>query len=1065
MKSEPTPPMGDEQPLRRAEAALRESEARLRHLVEHAQGIIATHDLHGVLLTVNRGGALLLGYRAEAVVGQRLEELVGPQDRPAVGEYLQRMHTVGEDRGILRLTTAGGQVRFFQYHNTRYEGSGEPFVLVHAQDVTERVVAERDLRRRQKILDAAAAAAERFLHGVSWQEMARAVLERLGEATRVSRAYLFRSHRGAAGQALLSQLFEWVDEGVAPQIANPQLQDLDADSAGYSRWVEVLSRGESIAADVADLPAGERPLLEAQEIASIVVVPVFVAGTWWGFFGFDECRMTRAWSAAELEGLRVAAGILGAALERERVEGVLRESEGDLRRREAILQAVAFAAKSFLHGRAWQDSAAEALARLGEATAASRVFLYRSASGEEPARRVAAWTAPGAPALAAEAFHSLTDLPQVHEWSERLSRGQPVVARLAELPAEARERLAELSVRSFAVVPVVVQQQVWGVLGFSDCHRERLWSHGEVEGLRTAADVLAAAVLSDRAEAALRESEQRFRVLVQNVPGVVYLCRNDARYTMLYLSDEVAELTGLAASEFLGDRVSFVDLYHPEDGEGIVRHVDAALALRQPFVLVYRLRHADGEYRWIEERGQGVFDAAGELQYLEGTLVDITSRKRVEEQLVHNALHDPLTDLPNRALFLDRLEVAMGRWRRRDARLFAVLFVDLDRFKLVNDSLGHAHGDELLMAIAERLRRCLQPGDTVARLGGDEFALLVEDLDSATAAIRVAEQIADELAAPFELGGHELYTAASVGIVLARATYQRAEELLRDADTAMYRAKAQGRARHVVFDPEMHQLAVARLRLESDLRRALEREELELHYQPIVSLASGGVVGVEALLRWRHPEEGLLLPADFLEVAAETGLILPIGNWVVQQACRQAREWHRVQAGLGVHVNLHARELHQPGLVEVVQAALTDSGLAADRLHLELTEYVVMEEPDEAVEVLGRLRALGVRVCIDDFGIGYSSLSYLHRFPITTLKIDRSFVGRIGRPQDGTEIVRTIGALGRTMELTAIAEGVETEAQLAALRELGYELAQGYLFARPLPAAALVELLRRAPRW
>jgi diguanylate cyclase (GGDEF)-like protein len=546
---------------------------------------------------------------------------------------------------------------------------------------------------------------------------------------------------------------------------------------------------------------------------------------------------------------------------------------------------------------------------------------------------------------------------------------------------------------------------------------------------------------------------------VHNVPAVVYL-REAASGKLHFLSPAVAELAGRPASDFLSGAADLADLRHPDDTASVAAQVEAALAEGRAFQVVYRLRGASPQ-RWVEERGHAVAGEDGTPRFLEGSLVDVTERRRFEEQLLHQALHDPLTALPNRALLLDRLRVAIRRVQRPQAEKFAVLQVDLDRFKVINDSLGHGRGDRLLQALAGRLQACVRPGDTVARLGGDEFAVLLEDLDDPADALRVAERMRAELQVPFVVEGHELYSAASVGVVMGDARYHEPEELLRDADTALHQAKAAGRGRHVVFDPDMHRRALARLALESELRRALEREELELHFQPIVALDDGTVVGVEALLRWRHPERGLLGPDHFLDVAAESGQLPNIGAWVLRQACAQLRKWVSLAPDLLLHVNLHPVELTQPGLAERVAETVRAAELAPGRLQLELTEHLVMSGPEETIRLLEQLRDVGVGLCLDDFGTGYSSLAALHRFPISALKLDRSFVARLGREEGGAAIVRTVGALGRVLHLAAIAEGIEEPSQLVLLRELGYRYGQGYHFARPMPADAMTQLLAK----
>ncbi|HEX5709345.1 MAG TPA: EAL domain-containing protein [Pyrinomonadaceae bacterium] len=436
---------------------------------------------------------------------------------------------------------------------------------------------------------------------------------------------------------------------------------------------------------------------------------------------------------------------------------------------------------------------------------------------------------------------------------------------------------------------------------------------------------------------------------------------------------------------------------------------------------------------------------------------EVAERKQVEQQLLHNAFHDALTGLANRALFMDHLQLALGRARRHESYRFAVLFLDLDRFKVINDSLGHMAGDKLLVQIARRLEAVMRPGDTVSRFGGDEFAILLDDLGDACEAETVAGRLQRELAAPCDLGGHEVFTTVSIGIALSSADYQRPEDLLRDADTAMYRAKKLGKARHEVFEQAMHARAMDLLGLERDLRWAVERQELFLQYQPIVSLDTGALRGFEALVRWQHPERGVIPPAKFIPIAEETGLIIPIGRWVLGEACRQMRQWQQLSPAdvpLPINVNLSGKQFMQPDLLDQIREVLRETGLDPRSLKLEITESVVMENIETATGTLEQLRALGVELGIDDFGTGYSSLSYLQRFPVGTLKIDRSFISRITESDGTAEIVRTIMKLAQTLGMDVVAEGVETEQQRAQLRSLECESGQGYYFSRPMDSDA-----------
>jgi len=433
------------------------------------------------------------------------------------------------------------------------------------------------------------------------------------------------------------------------------------------------------------------------------------------------------------------------------------------------------------------------------------------------------------------------------------------------------------------------------------------------------------------------------------------------------------------------------------------------------------------------------------------------------EHFRHAAYHDVLTGLPNRLQLTDRLRLAIEQTRRLPGHSFALVFLDLDRFKYVNDSLGHAAGDRLLVAIARRLEAVLRPSDVVARLGGDEFAILLDGLEEDGDAVRVAKRVQEGLDHPFNLNGHEVFTTASVGITLSATGYDQPEHVLRDADTAMYRAKENGKARYEVFDAVMHARAVERLRMENDLRRAVERGAFQVHYQPIVSLATDEVAGFEALVRWERPGGGFVSPSEFIPIAEETGLIVEIGRMVLAESCRQMREWQQqspANRALTVSVNLSGKQFLQPDLIGQVRRTLEETGLAPHSLKLEITESIMMENAEAASEMLVQLRGMGVQLSIDDFGTGYSSLSYLHRFPVNILKVDRSFVMRMGEGGENSEIVRTILTLASNLGMEVIAEGIETPSQLSQLKGMGCAYGQGYIFSRPVSAERAGALLR-----
>jgi diguanylate cyclase (GGDEF)-like protein/PAS domain S-box-containing protein len=566
---------------------------------------------------------------------------------------------------------------------------------------------------------------------------------------------------------------------------------------------------------------------------------------------------------------------------------------------------------------------------------------------------------------------------------------------------------------------------------------------------------------AERHVAELQESEERFRSAFDYAAIGMALVSPEGKW--LQVNRSLCEMVGYPEHELLG--MNWETITHPDDLSSLREQVSHLLEGSIPtYQTEKRYIHKDGSEVWIFLSISLTRDPETKSTRLIFQTQDITDRKRAERQLLHDAFHDTLTGLPNRALFVDRLKQALARTKRLGPHQFAVLFLDLDRFKVINDSLGHIVGDQLLVGIARRLEACLRPGDTVARLGGDEFTILLEGVTDIGEATCVAERVEREISSPFNLRGHEVFTTVSVGIAPSTIGYDSPDDILRDADTAMYRAKSLGKARHEVFDKTMHARAVSLLQLENDLRRAVERQEFTLYYQPIVSLETGAIRGVEALIRWQHPEHGLIMPSEFIPVAEETGLILQMGQWGLREACRQLREWQgqfAISPAFQVSVNLSSKQFSQLDLIEQITRALRDTGLDPAGLRLEITESVVMENIESATDMLRQLRDLGVEASIDDFGTGYSSLSYLHRFPITVLKIDRSFVSGMSNQSENAEIIRSIVMLARNLGMAVVAEGVETVEQIAQLRELGCKHAQGYFFSRPAPAEAAAEFLSK----
>jgi len=556
-------------------------------------------------------------------------------------------------------------------------------------------------------------------------------------------------------------------------------------------------------------------------------------------------------------------------------------------------------------------------------------------------------------------------------------------------------------------------------------------------------------------QAALRTSEQQFRSLIRNASDIIMILGVDGKTR--YISPAGERILGYESSHLL--RISAFEIVHSEDRERAQTLFRQVRTQAGNATSAWRLMHTDGSYRECEVILNSLLHEPG-IEGILFTYRDVTERKVFEQQLAHQAFHDVLTDLPNRAIFMDRLTRSLKRAARRQSEV-GVMFLDLDNFKTINDSLGHDAGDELLIGVAKRLQDCVRTSDTVARLGGDEFTVLLEDANEATRN-EIAERILEQLRQPFVLQGREVFATASIGLAVSDCGTEEPEVLLRDADTAMYLAKTGGKANHVVFDSSMKEHDMERLELETDLRRALETDQLRVHYQPIIHLENERVCEVEALVRWQHPTRGLIDPIQFIQIAEETGLILPLGEWVLTQACLQAKAWQQqypLVVPLSVSVNLSARQLQQPDVVERVAAVLAATGLAPDYLKLEITESTMMVGLNTVLLKLNQLRDLGIRIAVDDFGTGYSSISYLSTLPIDTLKVDRSFIQRLGQKSEDRAILQAIISLAKTLNLRVTSEGIESVEQLGALRDMLCDFGQGYYFSRPLTCDAMTALL------
>ncbi len=565
----------------------------------------------------------------------------------------------------------------------------------------------------------------------------------------------------------------------------------------------------------------------------------------------------------------------------------------------------------------------------------------------------------------------------------------------------------------------------------------------------------------------LSQNEERYSLAMQASNDGLWDW--DLKTNKILYSDRWKEMLGFNDDEISDTADEWLSRVHPEDHDRVRASIDAYLeGTTSNFEIEYRIRHFSDNYLWMMAKGLAIRTSDGRATRFAGSQTDVSERKSNEEQMIHDALHDTLTSIPNRTLLLDRIRQSLVRRKRYPKTSFAIIFIDLDRFRLVNESLGHIHGDELLQLISARLKETIPISDTVARLGGDEFSILLQDINSVRDVEVIAKDIQNLFSKPFFLGDREVFASASMGIAHSDNDYKTPEEILRDAELAMYRAKREGKSQSIVFQPQFRQSSLSPIDLDTDLRRALDRDEMELHYQPIISMRDRTISGFEALLRWSHRSRGVISPNEFIPLAEETGLIYDLGQWVLGKACKQIATWNKSKKKedqLEISINLSSRQFSDPNLVEGIVENIEKSGFDAEFLKIEITESALMQNAQRSVSMLNQLKDLNIKVCVDDFGTGYSSLSYLHTFPIDTLKIDRSFVHDMSRNFRNMEIIRTIIMLAHNLKLDVIAEGVETGEQDAQLSALGCQFAQGFYFSRPINSSDAALLIQQNHQW
>ncbi|MBI3649115.1 MAG: EAL domain-containing protein [Actinobacteria bacterium] len=740
---------------------------------------------------------------------------------------------------------------------------------------------------------------------------------------------------------------------------------------------------------------------------------------------------------------------------------------------EAVLRSAAFAAERFLRDDPLRDRIDDVLEHLGRATAADRAYVFRNVrdrGGRLWMDLTHEWLAVDVPHIFEDPVNHLHPYaPDFARWIEVLGEGGTVAGLVEDLPEEAeRLVLSGEGVVSVVAVPVACGSEWWGFLGLDHCESGHEHSGLELDAIRTAAAALGAALDREQAVDRARLARDLYRSLIEHVPAITYIDDVNVNASALFMSPQIETMLGYTVAEWIGTPDMWPKILHPDDRARALAENARHNETGEPFSLEYRLFAKDGRIVWVFDQAVLVRDEHGAPRYSHGVMMDISERKRAEEQVAFLAYHDKLTGLPNRTMFEELLELSIARATRHDGSV-AVVCVDLDDFRLVNDSLGHLGGDELLRQVADRLRGATRETDLVARRGGDQFLLLLADLewemsgDMDTAVIRaesVVQSVADALREPFEVDGTELWVSASMGISLFPQGAPDATTLLREAEAAMYESKKAGPSSYVV-SVDGGSDAAGRLAFVTRLRKAAEAQRWVLHYQPVIRLATAEMVGVEALIRWRDPDGTMIPPSEFIPLAEDLGLIEAIGDWCVEEICRQDEGWREQGLRLEISFNLSPRQFWQPDLAERVLSRIAEGGMDPRRMIVEITESSAMLDPDRAQRILWELHAGGLRVAIDDFGTGYSSLSRLREVPVEILKIDRSFVSNVDAEQHSASIVTAFVTLAHGLGMTTLAEGIETEEEWRFLRAQGCQLGQGYLFSRPVPGDQIVELFRR----
>ncbi|MGH8207353.1 MAG: bifunctional diguanylate cyclase/phosphodiesterase [Steroidobacteraceae bacterium] len=923
------------------------------------------------------------------------------------------------------------------------------------------------LSRRGLLLETVTASVRSVVTAPSLGAVLPQVLAGLADVVRIDRMEIVENLPAlpddpacAPGWPVPRMLFHWRLEGSPASVLPDHWLRPLAGSPVLQEWLQPLIGGQPLLAVRRTASPELRAVLTQARVSALLMVPIMVDGRHWGQVSFAECRDEGEWVADDLKILTMLGEVIGAALTRERFLGQAQQ-------REKLLRAIKDSAAQIMTASDLHQAIAASLGIVAGAIGVDRVIVTEvvqspgAPAGEEPRRTLRNfWRAPGAPLKLPELVQVMSRPyhPEVAAWMAPLQRGVAVQVQLSQATGVIREMLQAFQSYAVLMVPIMVDARYWGYISLSTCSGERIWNGAEVDVLQTLAELIGTAITRERHLQALAAAN----TIIQNSPTILYRLRGEPALPMIYVSDNIT-LLGHDPAGLIEAPTRYRQLIHADDRATVEERL-AALLTREapPSTIEFRLQGNDGAVRWVENRLTPVRDADGRLVEIEGILSDITERRAAQDKIALLARTDALTGLANRSTFGDRLRQAFAA-SQRGAHGFAVLYLDLDRFKEINDTLGHHAGDLLLQQVAQRLQGATREIDVVARLGGDEFAIVQAELTGSASAGTLADKLIELISAPYIVDGNELRVGASIGIAVYLSEVRSPDTLLVQADQALYRAKRAGRGLYRFYSDQIDHETRAQLSLAEELRSAVERGELEVRYQPQVELASGRIVGMEALLRWNHPSRGMLLPEDFLPVAEKFGLMQQVGRWTLDEACRQMSRWRRQRIPVpvvAINVALAQIRMGREFVRDVVECLQRWELMPAD-VELDVTELVLARSTLTQSGVLEELRRLGVGIAIDDFGAQYSSLDYLRAYRVNRLKIARGMIAAADAEPGGGAMIRAILSLARELDVEVVAEGVETEAQRRLLVQASARAqGQGFYYSQAISAEESMTVLR-----